>query len=259
MKWVRGVALAFGGPVVLIVGGTVWGPLMEWDLTQPQATLIAGFVAGPFLITAAYIAFHGQRENMKTEREKFDEQIQLQKDQARDELQLKRDQWLAEQRLINARNVRDRDSAMFARMLAFYAEFARAVGRTKNAIPPLPVADPETGWALVDSYLVDVVGAANSKNDFTSELRLAGYDSTRIPLNPVHRAMRQARDHLEYAVRARLQDAELRDYVDSSIEEFGTAFNDLTARAVAALDDRDRDVLRLADALESVDRPTGGA
>lgn len=149
MKWVRGVSLAFGGPVVLIVGGIVWGPLMEWDLTQPQATLIAGFVAGPFLITAAYIAFHGQREHKKTEREKFDEQIQLQKDQARDELQLKRDQWLAEQRLVNARNVRDRDGALFARMLAFYAEFARAVGRTKNAIPRLPVADPDSSWALV--------------------------------------------------------------------------------------------------------------
>ena len=75
----------FGGPVVLIVGGIVWGPLMEWDLTQPQATLIAGLVAGPFLITAAYIAFHGQRENMKTEREKFNEQIDVQKKQAQDE------------------------------------------------------------------------------------------------------------------------------------------------------------------------------
>lgn len=257
MKWVRGVALAFGGPVVLIVGGIVWGPLMEWDLTQPQATLIAGLVAGPFLITAAYIAFHGQRENTRIEREKFDEQIQLQKDQARDELQLKRDQWLAEQRLINARNVRDRDSALFARMLAFYAEFARAVGRTKNAIPPLPVADPEPGWALVDSYLAGVVAAANSGNDFTSELRLAGYDSTRIPLGSVHRAMRRARERLEYAVRARLQDAEVRQYAGSSIDEFGTAFNDLTARAVAALDVRDRDVRMLADALESVDRPTG--
>ncbi|WP_206498895.1 hypothetical protein [Rhodococcus sp. KRD175] len=47
MKWVLGVSLAFGVPVVLIVGGIVWGPLMDWDLTQPQATLIAGFVAGP--------------------------------------------------------------------------------------------------------------------------------------------------------------------------------------------------------------------
>jgi hypothetical protein len=259
MKWVRGVALMFGGPVVLIVGGTVWGPLMEWDLTQPQATLIAGLVAGPFLITAAYIAFHGQRENMKTEREKFNEQIDVQKKQARDELQLKRDQWVAEQRLVNARNVRDRDSALFARMLAFYAEFARAVGRTQRAIPRPAVADPEGSWALVDSCLVDVVVASNSENNFLSELRLAGYDPTRMPLRPVHGAMRLAREKLEQAVRMRLQDAELRNFADSAIAEFNTAFDDLTARAVAALDDRDRNVLSLADALESVDRPTGGA
>ncbi|MDQ0281280.1 hypothetical protein [Rhodococcoides fascians] len=259
MKWVRGVALMFGGPVVLIVGGTVWGPLMEWDLTQPQATLIAGLVAGPFLITAAYIAFHGQRENMKTEREKFNEQIKVQKEQARDELQLKRDQWVAEQRLINARNVRDRDSALFARMLAFYAEFARAVGRTKRAIPRPAVVDPEGSWALVDSYLVDAIAASNSENNFLSELRLAGYDPTRMPLSPVHGAMRLARVKLEQAVRMRLQGAALRNFADSVIGEFDTAFNDLTARAVAALDDRDRAVEVLADALESVDRPTGGA
>lgn len=259
MKWVRGVALMFGGPVVLIVGGTVWGPLMEWDLTQPQATLIAGLVAGPFLITAAYIAFHGQRENMRTEREKFDEQIQLQKDQARDELQLKRDQWLAEQRLINARNVRDRDSALFARMLAFYAEFARAVGRTKREVPPPAIADPESRWAVVDSHLVDVVAASNSENNFASELRLAGYSEDRIPLGSIHEAMRDARKTLEQAVRMRLQEAEIRAFADSAIDNFSTAFNGLTARAVAALDERDRDVEVLADALESLDRPAGGA
>src|SRR3546814_9587515 len=63
---VLGVSLAFGVPVVLIVGGIVWGPLMDWDLTQPQATLIAGFVAGPFLITAAYIAFQIGRAHVWT-------------------------------------------------------------------------------------------------------------------------------------------------------------------------------------------------
>lgn len=259
MKWVRGVALMFGGPVVLIVGGIVWGPLMEWDLTQPQATLIAGLVAGPFLITAAYIAFHGQRENMKTEREKFDEQIKLQKEQALDELQLRRDQWVAEQRLTNARNVRDRDSALFARVLAFYAEVARAVGRTMRAIPALPVSAEDSSWAVVEAHLAEVVAASNDNTDFTSELRLAGYTISQFPLSPVHTAMRDLRECLRAAVAGRWQDATLREHVDPVNNKFSAAFAALSTRAVAAINERDNDVLTLANALESVDRPTGAA
>jgi hypothetical protein len=255
MKWVRRLLLAFSSPALLIVGGTVWGPFMDWDLTQPQATLIAGFVAGPFLISAAYIAFHGQRENMKTERDKFNEQIQLQKNQAKDELQLKRDQWVAEQRLTNARNERDRDSALFAQVLAFYAEFARAVGRTERAIPKLPdEEDADKQWAEAGAYLTDVVKASNDNNDFTSELRLAGYASSEFPLNGVHSAMRNARTALEQAVAKNLQDVELEAFIRPSIDSFATKFNDLTKRAVAALEKRDEDVLSLATALEVVDR-----
>lgn len=257
MKWVRGVALMFGGPVVLIVGGTVWGPLMNWDLTQPQATLIAGFVAGPFLITAAYIAFHGQRENMRIEREKFDEQVQLQKDQARVELQLKRDQWVAEQRLTNARNERDRDSALFARILAFYNDFARAESRTRKAVPELTEGDLSRTWALVDAYLVDVVAAANKTDDFTSELRLAGYSDTTVPMTPIYLAMRRLCEDLEVAVANRLNLDAMRTRCGKSLTSFQVEFSDMTKRAVAAVRQRDDDVLALANALETVDRSTG--
>lgn len=236
----------------------MWGPFMDWDLTQPQATLIAGFVAGPFLITAAYIAFHGQRENMKTERQKFDEQIELQKEQAKADLKLKRAQWSAEQRLTNARNYRDRDAQLFARVLAYYADCMRKLDRTLMAIPVLPVklnGDPveKSDWAAAERYLAEAISAAEEKNDFASELRLAGYSNEEQGINAVHTAMTSTRRAVESAVPDMLQGSDLDAVVGEPYEKFKTAFNDLTVKSAEALAVRDEDVSELTAALESIE------
>jgi hypothetical protein len=51
-------------------------------MTTPQATLLAASISGPALILAAYIAFHGQRENRAEEARKFEIQMAEQRAQA---------------------------------------------------------------------------------------------------------------------------------------------------------------------------------
>ncbi|QXW04026.1 hypothetical protein [Rhodococcus globerulus] len=64
----------------------------DWDLTQPQATLLAGVISGALLIAAAYIAFHGQREQRAAERRIHEEQIAEQRRKASSDLAAQRAQ-----------------------------------------------------------------------------------------------------------------------------------------------------------------------
>ena len=62
----------------------------DWDLTQPQATLLAGVISGVLLIVAAYIAFHGQREQRAAERQMHEEQLAEQRRKAAEDLEAQR-------------------------------------------------------------------------------------------------------------------------------------------------------------------------
>lgn len=64
----------------------------DWDLTQPQATLLAGVISGALLIVAAYIAFHGQREQRVAERLMHEEQMDEQRRKSSDDLAAQRTQ-----------------------------------------------------------------------------------------------------------------------------------------------------------------------
>ncbi|MBH5146336.1 hypothetical protein [Rhodococcus erythropolis] len=64
----------------------------DWDLTQPQATLLAGVISGVLLIAAAYIAFHGQREQRAAERLMHEEQMDEQRRKAASDLEAARTQ-----------------------------------------------------------------------------------------------------------------------------------------------------------------------
>lgn len=83
--------------VVGLIGGHVCRQIPEWDLTQPQAVLIAavagGLVSGGFLIAAAWIAFHGQRQNREDERNRHDEMLTIQRQQHKDQLDAQREQF----------------------------------------------------------------------------------------------------------------------------------------------------------------------
>lgn len=55
MKWLKRLLLTLTPPAAIIGGGTLWGPFTGWDLTQPQATIIAAFIA----VSGAVIAYVG--------------------------------------------------------------------------------------------------------------------------------------------------------------------------------------------------------
>ncbi|MEW1881033.1 hypothetical protein AB0O58_15185 [Rhodococcus sp. NPDC080181] len=92
MKIIKPTMLALSAPTLLIGIGASWHHLTEWDLTQPQATLIAGLVGGPFLIAAAAIAFRGQAQTRQDERDKFEQQLQLERENFERQLREQRGQ-----------------------------------------------------------------------------------------------------------------------------------------------------------------------
>jgi hypothetical protein len=68
------LALAFGLPTAVIAVLWSWERLNAWDLTQPQATLMAAVVGGPFVLVAALIALRAQRHTIEHERIQFAEE-----------------------------------------------------------------------------------------------------------------------------------------------------------------------------------------
>ncbi|OZD05114.1 hypothetical protein CH275_12140 [Rhodococcus sp. 06-235-1A] len=74
--------------------------ILKWDLTQPQGVLIAGLISGPFLIAAAYLAFHGQKEMRQEERRKFDEQMKFERRKFTETLAEQR--YLSDQQILRA-------------------------------------------------------------------------------------------------------------------------------------------------------------
>lgn len=86
----------------------------DWDLTQPQATLLAGVISGVLLIAAAYIAFHGQREQRREEGRRHmellkaqREQLAIQQTQFDDQLRVQREGWAADNKANSDRAYRE--------------------------------------------------------------------------------------------------------------------------------------------------------
>lgn len=71
-------------------------PFRDWDLTQPQAVLIGALASGIFLVSAAWIAFHGQEQNRIDERQRHEDLLRAQ-----------RHQWTATQKATSALKYRD--------------------------------------------------------------------------------------------------------------------------------------------------------
>lgn len=91
--------------------------LRDWDLTQPQAVLIAGFASGIFLVTAAWIAFHGQKQNRLDERQRHEDLLAAQRDQHEDQLNAQREEWKAAQKAASDLKFRDEVRDVYMRAL----------------------------------------------------------------------------------------------------------------------------------------------
>lgn len=78
--------------VVGLVGGLVCRSIPKWDLTQPQAVLIGGAISGSLVVLAAYIAFHGQANQLRDERERHREMLAEQRTQLTRQLDAQRAQ-----------------------------------------------------------------------------------------------------------------------------------------------------------------------
>lgn len=96
----------------------------DWDLTQPQATLLAGVISGVLLIAAAYIAFHGQREQRREEGSRHmellkaqREQLAIQQTQFDDQLRVQREGWAADNKATSDRAYRDEVRTIYRSVL----------------------------------------------------------------------------------------------------------------------------------------------
>lgn len=122
----------------------------DWDLTQPQATLLAGVISGALLIAAAYIAFHGQREQRRDERARHNEQLRAQREQFREQLQSQREQWGATQRETAALKFRDEVRATYLETLKMQEELADIA---RNAWSARREHELEEAMQLTDRYI----------------------------------------------------------------------------------------------------------
>ncbi|GGG04139.1 hypothetical protein GCM10007304_17840 [Rhodococcoides trifolii] len=105
--------LALSVPATVIVLGSLWQHLMDWDFTQPQATIIAGLIGGPFLLAAAAIAFQGQKETRQDERDKFEKQLKFERDNF--DRQMKEQRRQSKEQLEMQANVADANNATLLR------------------------------------------------------------------------------------------------------------------------------------------------
>jgi hypothetical protein len=86
MRIARALIFALAAPLLVIGFGSIWHHLTGWDLTQPQAMVIAAAISGPFLIVAAILAFNGQAAIRMDERRKFARQLLFEKTKYTEEL-----------------------------------------------------------------------------------------------------------------------------------------------------------------------------
>lgn len=104
-----------------VLGGVVCRSLPKWDLTQPQAVLIAGvaggLISGSFLVVAAWIAFHGQAQNRIDERDRHNMLLTAQRDQSNAQLDAQREQWRTELAATSDRAHGDNVRALYVRVL----------------------------------------------------------------------------------------------------------------------------------------------
>lgn len=102
-------------------------PFRDWDLTQPQATLLAGVISGALLIAAAYIAFHGQREQRAEENTRHRELLTAQRQQFDDQLDAQRDASVSEHKASSDLEFRNEVRDVYVRMLANRSRYADAL------------------------------------------------------------------------------------------------------------------------------------
>jgi hypothetical protein len=103
------------GMLELIVFGLFYEN--DWDLTQPQAVLIVGFVSGFFLVGAAWLAFHGQKQNRIDERQRHEDLLTAQRDQHEAQLTAQREEWKAVQKAASDLKFRDEVRDVYLRAL----------------------------------------------------------------------------------------------------------------------------------------------
>ncbi len=142
---------------------TIYGLIHEgdWDLTQPQATLLAGVISGVLLIAAAYIAFHGQREQREAEREIHEEQMAEQRRRAAVDLEAQRIQ-LTEQ--LNAQRTQFLDDIEAKERIRLHELQRAAALLHRGEIFPLYSRALERRDALLDA-LSGVHMALEARND----------------------------------------------------------------------------------------------
>lgn len=97
----------------------------DWDLTQPQATLLAGVISGVLLIAAAYIAFHGQREQRREESRRHGEMMKAQRDQFDDQIAAQRNSWSLDQKSSSDRSYRSEVREVYIRVLRIHEKLLK--------------------------------------------------------------------------------------------------------------------------------------
>ena len=114
----------------------------NWDLTQPQATLIGGIIGGLLLVVAAVIAFSGQKAQRKEERERHDEQLRAQRKQFDDQVREQRTEWKS---TLHAEGMR----AERNELIETYAKMSGLISASHSAIIDMYTAskdDQRTEW-----------------------------------------------------------------------------------------------------------------
>ncbi|MFE4501702.1 hypothetical protein ACFRFQ_17760 [Rhodococcus sp. NPDC056743] len=208
---------AYGGGVVVsaVISFALgrFARLHDWDLTQPQAVLIAGFASGFFLVAAAWIAFHGQKQNRLDERQRHIDQLNVQ-----------REGWAAEHKAVSDRAYRDEVRGVY-----------RAAIRASRKVHILSIEldrAERSGRAAVD---VEHIGARF--NEALAEVMVMDEELTMVSSPEVNEAYKEVVDKVEINAdrkRTRAAAGELLD--EAAIHETEGLFTALASRMGEHLD-----------------------